>query len=142
MDRLLQIGFRSVGRWELQDGELRLHLEKLPIHESALYAFATGTTVLYVGKTAGVLPRRLAGYLSPHPTQRTNVRNHASLRQLLGAGHAVEIYGWIAYSTAIRPAIPRETGHPFHGNPATDSTAIRPPIPWQSGHPFHGNPAT
>jgi hypothetical protein len=32
-----------------------------------------------------------------------------------------------AYSTRIRPVIPRQTGHPFHANSATDSTANRPP---------------
>lgn len=95
MDRLLQIGFRPIGRWELQASELRLRLDPLPTHRRALYAFVTGTTVLYVGKTAGTLPTRLAGYLSPHPTQRTNVRNHASLREVLSAGQPIEILGWI-----------------------------------------------
>jgi hypothetical protein len=95
MDRLLQIGFRPIGRWELQGSELRLRLDALPTHRRALYAFVTGTTVLYVGKTAGALPTRLAGYLSPHPTQRTNVRNHASLRAILNVGQPVEILGWI-----------------------------------------------
>ncbi|AEK59637.1 conserved hypothetical protein (plasmid) [Acidithiobacillus caldus SM-1] len=30
----------------------------------------------------------------------------------------------------------------FHVKSATDSTANRPPVPPQTGHPFHGNPAT
>ena len=34
-----------------------------------------------------------------------------------------------AYSTVIRPLIPRTSGHPVHGNPATDSMNIRPAIP-------------
>ncbi len=34
-----------------------------------------------------------------------------------------------AYSTVIRPLIPRTFGHPVHGNPATDSMNIRPAIP-------------
>lgn len=95
MDRLSQIGFRLIGRWHLEDGHLRLRLDALPPHRSALYAFATGTTVLYVGKTSGALAKRLTAYLAPHATQRTNVRNHASLRQLLGTGSPVDIYGWI-----------------------------------------------
>ena len=36
-----------------------------------------------------------------------------------------------AYSTVIRPLIPRASGHPFQDYPATDSTAIRPP--WSGG---------
>ena len=34
-----------------------------------------------------------------------------------------------AYSTVIRPLIPRTFGHPVHGDPATDSMNIRPAIP-------------
>lgn len=34
-----------------------------------------------------------------------------------------------AYSTVIRPLIPRTFGHPVHGNSATDSMSIRPAIP-------------
>ena len=30
----------------------------------------------------------------------------------------------------------------FHMKSATDSTANQPPVPPQTGHPFHGNPAT
>lgn len=48
----------------------------------------------------------------------------------------------LAFSTAKRPPIPRQSGHRFHGNLATDSTPIRPPIPRESGHGFHGKPAT
>jgi hypothetical protein len=50
--------------------------------------------------------------------------------------------GYRAYSTAKWPPIPRQSGHRFHGNLATDSTPIRPPIPRQNGHRFHGNPAS
>jgi len=52
------------------------------------------------------------------------------------------MFGQSAYSTAKRPPIPRQSGHRFHGNLATDSTPIRPPIPRESGHRFHGKPAT
>lgn len=67
----------------------------MPTHRRGLYAFATDKTVLYVGKTAGTLPARLAGYVSPHPTQRTNFRNNVNLREFLKAGRSVNILGWI-----------------------------------------------
>ena len=38
--------------------------------------------------------------------------------------------------------IPDRTTCVFHVKSATDSTANRPPVPPQTGHPFHGNPAT
>lgn len=95
MDRLLQIGFREIGNWTAEEGQLRLHLQTLPPHRRALYAFAIDTKIFYVGKTSGSLAGRLQAYVSPHPTQRTNVRNRAGLLQLLGAGQIIKILGWI-----------------------------------------------
>jgi transposase len=45
------------------------------------------------------------------------------------ASAIVATVGGCAYSTVIRPLIPRTFGHPVHGNPATDSMSIRPPSP-------------
>ncbi|MCS0629661.1 hypothetical protein NX786_09985 [Telluria mixta] len=95
MDRLLQIGFRDIGCWTLAGDTLQLQLDTLPTHRRALYAFATESAVLYVGKTAGSLPMRLKGYIAPHQSQRTNVRNHAALCDLLSTGTKVRILGWI-----------------------------------------------
>jgi hypothetical protein len=95
MDRLLQIGFRDIGRWTLDGHDLRLQLDTLPSHRRALYAFAAESAVLYVGKTAGSLPTRLQAYVAPHQTQRTNVRNRAALLDLLRAGAKIRILGWI-----------------------------------------------
>ncbi|MBQ5940404.1 hypothetical protein [Massilia sp. AB1] len=95
MDRLLQIGFRDIGRWTLAGDGLQLQLDTLPTHRRALYAFATESTLLYVGKTVGTLPGRLQAYVSPHQSQRTNVRNRAALLDLLRAETKVRILGWI-----------------------------------------------
>lgn len=95
MDRLLQIGFRDIGHWTLVGQGLELRLDTLPSHRRALYAFATSTSVLYVGKTAGALPTRLKAYITPHQSQRTNARNRAAILELLRAGTNVRILGWI-----------------------------------------------
>lgn len=95
MDRLLQIGFREIGRWALAGDGLQLQLDILQAQRRALYAFATESKLLYVGKTAGTLPTRLQAYVSPHQSQRTNVRNRAALLHLLRAGTKVRILGWI-----------------------------------------------
>jgi hypothetical protein len=42
---------------------------------------------------------------------------------------SVAIEHWRAF---VR--IPRQSGHPFHGNPDTDSIGIRTPIPREPGH--------
>lgn len=95
MDRLLQIGFRDVGCWTFVGQGLQLQLETLPTHRSALYAFATDSSVLHVGKTAGTLSGRLRAYITPHQSQRTNVRNRTAILDLLRAGKKVRILGWI-----------------------------------------------
>lgn len=95
MDRLFQIGFQDIGHWMLAGDGLQLQLDTLPTHRRALYAFATESTLLYVGKTVGTLPGRLQAYVSPHQSQRTNVRNRAALLDLLRVGTQVRILGWI-----------------------------------------------
>jgi hypothetical protein len=50
-------------------------------------------------------------------------------RFLLRPGVACRNLASCVYSGAIRPPIPRQSGHPFQANPATDSTRSRPPVP-------------
>lgn len=95
MDRLLQIGFRDIGHWSAEAGRLRLQLQALLPHRRALYAFVVDNAIVYIGKTSGSLDSRLQAYVVPHATQRTNVRNRAGLLEMLDAGRAVRILGWI-----------------------------------------------
>lgn len=81
MRRLLQIGFEQVGSWQLRDQQLVLELSRMNGQRNVLYAFVHEANVLYVGKTTGSLETRMGGYLRPHATQRTNVRNNSALRE-------------------------------------------------------------
>lgn len=94
MRRLLQIGFEQVGSWRLRDRQLALELTRMSGQRNVLYAFVMDASVLYVGKTTGSLEGRMGGYLRPHASQRTNVRNNQSLLQLLRQGQVVDIYAW------------------------------------------------
>jgi hypothetical protein len=95
MDRLLEIGFQYVGRWKLQGNALALELDRMSTQRNVLYAFIVDQSVLYIGKTTGTLEARMSGYLRPHSTQRTNVRNNYALIQMLRQGKLVEIYAWM-----------------------------------------------
>jgi hypothetical protein len=91
MHRLYEIGFQPVGQWALDSDNLRLELNALVEHQNVLYAFISGDTVKYVGKTTQTLQRRMMGYQRPNESQRTNCRNRQSILELLKQGQPVEI---------------------------------------------------
>lgn len=126
MNRLLDIGFQTVGRWiHNNDSGLEFELLKELPHENTLYAFVADGEVRYVGKTTKTLHGRLRSYRHPGTSQRTNVRNNAAITALLSEGITVEIL-----------ALP-DPGHhrfgPFHLNLAAgleDSIIEQLNPPW------------
>lgn len=104
MHRLLKIGFRKFGEWQLSGGVLRYELTSSAPHPNTLYAFAVDGEVKYIGKTTRTLRGRLNGYVRPGPTQATNLRNHENILTSLGSGEVVEIF-----------ALPDEDLHYFGG---------------------------
>ena len=92
MNRLLEIGFRRVGRWSLVDDALAYHVDEHGRLRNILYAFVDGDQVLYIGKTVQALSSRLIGYRTPGAGQSTNIRNNANIKQLLQSGRDVAIY--------------------------------------------------
>jgi hypothetical protein len=97
-ERLVDIGFENLARWKidadklayeltLETPELRARLKQ----RAALYAFTSEGIIFYIGKSALSLAQRFAGYRSPSPTQSTNIRCHAAIRELLGRGKEVQI---------------------------------------------------
>lgn len=91
MHRLYEIGFQRAGRWLLKGDELALELLSLMDRQNVLYAFVSGKTVKYVGKTTQTLQRRMFGYQKPNQDQRTNWRNRLAIVDLLKRGEPVEI---------------------------------------------------
>jgi hypothetical protein len=90
--RILDLGFIKVGKWTIEGSELAFELLDSRNQTNVLYAFVSGRRVLYIGKSAQTVYRRMMGYRNPGPTQRTNIRNNASLVEILSEGSAVEIY--------------------------------------------------
>jgi len=92
MNRILEIGFRNVGRWELVDGNLIYKLTSLMNNKNILYAFISDDQIKYIGKTTQPLKKRMYGYKNPGPTQSTNIRNNANIKSLLSEGKQVDIF--------------------------------------------------
>jgi hypothetical protein len=91
MHRLYEIGFQRIGRWLLNGDDLALELLNVMDRQNVLYAFVSGKTVKYVGKTTQTLQRRMFGYQKPNQDQRTNWRNRLAIVDLLKRGEPVEI---------------------------------------------------
>lgn len=95
IDRLLAIGFEVIGHWSLKESNLNFLLEKHADRRNALYAFANGTEILYIGKTRKSLNERMYQYKNPGPTQKTNITNHKNLLEFLKLDVDVSILGFL-----------------------------------------------
>lgn len=98
-ETLLNMGFVELGEWRVKSDralEFRLDpdLPALAVRADeavALYAFAEGDRVCYIGKTARSVRRRFVGYGRPGQSQSTNIRCHSRIRQILGSGGEVRV---------------------------------------------------
>lgn len=157
MRRLLQIGFEQVGSWRLRGDTLALELARMNGQRNVLYAFVEDAAVLYVGKTTGTLESRMGGYLRPHASQRTNVRNNQALIQLLRQDRAIDIYAWadpgmhrigefhLNYAAGLEDSIIRIVTPPWNGARAEPSVAAAPallPVPAIAKPPAPRSPAS
>jgi hypothetical protein len=104
--RLQQIGFEKAGRWSLQGDK---PICALDIHGAAcdvLYAFVSGSQVLYVGKSTRSLEKRMYGYQRPGRTQRTNIACNEDILKALAAERAIDIYVFRDPSPKLHAGIP------------------------------------
>jgi hypothetical protein len=92
LSRLEEIGFTRVGRWVLDSGRPAARLETGGSQADVLYAFVSGRSVLYVGKTRMTLAKRLYGYQNPGPSQRTNRVCNKHICELLGTQRSLEVF--------------------------------------------------
>jgi hypothetical protein len=95
LDHIIDLGFIQIGEWFLSSSKLNFQLFNNRNETNVLYAFTSKEDVLYVGKTTQTIYRRMMGYKSPGPTQRTNIRNHANIQDLLEKTERVNIYALI-----------------------------------------------
>jgi len=99
VDNLLNLGFVDVGAWFRNGDWLAYRLDGVNAEANAvlldkpnaLYAFALGSVVLYIGKTARSIRKRFTGYSRPGATQSTNIRCHGFIKQELSRGNEIRI---------------------------------------------------
>lgn len=90
VERLLAGGFEHAGDWMLSSGVL---MPSRPLPKArGVYAFAREGQVLYVGLATKGLARRLYAFGRPGPTQTTNQRLGAVLREQIASGAVIAIY--------------------------------------------------
>ena len=92
LGHLESIGCRCCGEWQMSADRVRCTLIANAQAANVLYAFVCDKTVMYVGKTTQSLKARMNGYANPGPTQSTNIKGNAKIRELLLAGKTVEVY--------------------------------------------------
>ncbi len=138
MNRLLEIGFEQVGKWLILNQKLALELSRMNAQRNVLYAFIQDGSVMYVGKTTGSLENRMAGYLRPHATQRTNIRNNRFLMELLLQDKSIDIYAWadtgihrigafhLNYAAGLEDSIIRTVLPPWNGARTVQQTGVEP----------------
>lgn len=89
--RLEEIGFKRIGQWILSKGVLGFVSEEDVTEANVLYAFVSGREVLYIGKTARPIARRLYGYQNPGKSQLTNVYCNREIRNYLAQNKSVDV---------------------------------------------------
>ncbi|MBU4273293.1 MAG: GIY-YIG nuclease family protein [Planctomycetes bacterium] len=92
MKRLIDIGFRKVGEWNLTQSGIEYSLHDCADARNILYCFVCEQAVLYVGKTVQSLKKRMYGYQNPGPTQSTNIKGNKNICSLLADGKQVNIF--------------------------------------------------
>lgn len=90
VEALRQGGFTSVGCW--LHGEARLTCPAGLPPTGGVYAFSIDEEVVYVGLASRSLAQRIYFYGNPGPSQRTNIRLNALIREALAQGKDVEVH--------------------------------------------------
>lgn len=91
---LINERFKNAGYFELINGSLTLVLNNLNNVEPAVYALVSGTEALYIGRTKNRVRQQLDQIKSPGIEQKTNIRIHHNLVELIPQTGKVEIMVW------------------------------------------------
>lgn len=123
VDVLVAAGFSFAGRWVLA-GPNMLAPDQ-PISKGiGVYAYAKGSTVLYVGLATMGLAKRLYFYGKPGSSQVTNLRLNGAIRRELEFGADIDIY-------TAEPPDTEWNGLPIHGAAGLEMGLIKKyALPW------------
>jgi hypothetical protein len=95
MNKLLNIGFKNVGHWFLDNLDIKFNLVSDANSKPVLYCFVSNDAVMYIGKTSMELIRRMYGYQNPGPSQNTNIRVNKKINDLLRQKGRVDIFVFV-----------------------------------------------
>jgi len=134
LSRLEKIGFKRIGKWvQGSDGLIFVPDGEMP-GANVLYAFVSLRAVLYVGKTARPLAKRLYGYQRPHESQRTNVACNKEICKQLANNNQIDVFArqeertaqigtfTISEAAALEDAIIRDLQPPWNQTGRRNST--------------------
>jgi hypothetical protein len=103
---LIELGFEEVGEWLIEEDSLQFSLTRHRNERNILYAFVAQGEVKYIGKSNQTLSRRMSGYKQPGPTQNTNIRINASMKDLLDKNISVQILAFIEKEKILYREVP------------------------------------
>src|SRR5579871_3474474 len=92
MNRLINIGFVSVGHWSLVGATIKFNLNSHHTTKNILYSFISNGQIKYIGKTTMQLSQRMYGYQNPGPSQSTNIRVNDKIKSLLDTEAPIDIF--------------------------------------------------
>lgn len=92
MNRLLNIGFTSVGSWTHKNNGIKYALNFHHTATNVLYSFISNGDIKYIGKTKMQLLQRMYGYQNPGPSQSTNIIVNAAIKNFLDNDQPVDIF--------------------------------------------------
>lgn len=92
MNILVNLGFKLAGNWILKINNIDFILNNFKKSTDILYAFVSANELKYLGKTTKTLESRMKGYRNPGPSQFTNIRINALIKNELEAEKEVLIY--------------------------------------------------
>jgi len=92
MERLLNIGFKKMGYWTLEEENIKYALDSMMNSKNVLYAFICNGEVKYIGKTVQKLKNRMNGYKNPGKSQVTNIKNNKNIFESLKKDEAIDIF--------------------------------------------------
>ena len=89
--KLTNINFNHLGNWMLKDDKIYNTIKDTDI-TNFLYAFVIDDEIQYIGKSTQSIKKRFSGYMTPGPSQSTNIKNNKNIKQELKNNNNIKIY--------------------------------------------------
>lgn len=92
LERLQEIGFELAGEWLLEDDGPAIEVRRYGAAANVLYAFASDSELLYVGRSGRALALRMGGYALGGPPRSARARNRERIIGMLMLDQQVALY--------------------------------------------------